>query len=424
MLIYIHVPFCLTRCKYCAFYSLPIGRKQIPAESPAVMSYVDHLLQEVRLWGQRLGQVAVSSIFWGGGTPSLLPISILGKILEQLHQCFKIASQAEITLEVNPEAIAGPLQGLEYLKLGFNRLSMGVQSLDADLLHMLGRRHKAQDSINALKSLKEAGWVNVGVDLMWGLPRQSIRQWLYTLKEIVRLEPMHISAYGLTLEEGTPLAKSCALGNLHLPPERDQNTMFLDGAAFLQSEGYLHYEISNFARMGYQCRHNMGYWHGEDYLGLGPSATSTLNNKRWTNPANLKDWEAQVTSGDIGQDEEELTPLLKVLEMLMLSLRTSRGLELKKYQLMTGHDFLRDHQPMIQALHENGLIRLMNGYMRLTTSGMLVSNAILANLFERTKQILPRDLPHVEEKGDPTQLAEQNKSAAIRKVVWPRIDEL
>ncbi|MBQ7585091.1 MAG: radical SAM family heme chaperone HemW [Desulfovibrionaceae bacterium] len=418
MLIYIHVPFCRSRCKYCAFHSVALGRNQMPESSLAVQSYVDALLLELALWADRLGSKYVPTIFFGGGTPSLLPAKIIGIVLDRIHKYFKVDPHAEITLEANPESLKGSLQPTEYLKAGINRLSIGLQSLDGDMLHLLGRPHKAQEGMNALWAAKDAGFVNVSVDLMWGLPGQSVYQWLQSLKDIVNLAPMHISAYGLTLEKGTPLERDCVEGKITLPPERDQNIMFMDGAAFLQSQGYLHYEISNFAKMGYQCRHNMGYWQGEDYLGLGPSSTSTINDKRWTNPANQQAWEDRVRAGKLGGEEEELTPLIKVLEMMMLSLRTSRGLELKKYQLMTGHNFIADHQQMVQSLHENGLVRVMQGYMRLTTSGMLVSNAILSNLFERTKKVLENPLPY-KVKSEKSKV--ESDSLEIREVVWPRI---
>lgn len=428
MLVYIHVPFCRTRCNYCAFHSIPLGRGVDAATSPQVRDYVDTLLMELALHADRLGGSDIQSVFFGGGTPSLLPPRIVGIILERLGRHFNLGDKTEITLEANPESLRGPQVVPDLLAAGVNRLSIGIQSLDETMLRTLGRPHKAQDSLHAVFAAREAGCANISMDLMWGLPGQSVRQWLQTLKDAVRMAPDHISAYGLTLEPGTTLELECEEGRLALPPERDQNIMFMEGASYLEAQGYLHYEISNFARMGFQCRHNIGYWEGADYLGLGPSSTSTIAGKRWTNPASQRAWDNKVRSGVIGQSPEELTPAVRVLELIMLRLRTSRGLRLKAYRQMTGRDFLRDHQRIMQALHENGLIRIRNGYLRLTRSGMLVSNAIIANLFERTEALLTSEPL---EAGEKVQALAEDKSETlplatkaqckpeIRPVVWP-----
>lgn len=418
MLLYIHVPFCRSRCKYCAFYSQALQKNHEPETSIAIRDYIDTLMLEMACWRDRLGSISIESVFFGGGTPSLLPVRMVGMLIDKIHGYFSLQENAEITLEANPESLRGTLQPNQYLSAGINRLSIGIQSLDGLILHKLGRIHKEQDSLQSFLAAREAGFPNISVDLMWGLPNQSVRQWLQTLKDIVRLAPEHISAYGLTLEPGTPMEKEVREGRMELPPERDQNIMFLEGSSFLESHGYMHYEISNFARMGYQCRHNMGYWTGEEYLGLGPSATSTLQNHRWTNPANQETWDERVRSGEFMEDVEELTPLVQVLERMMLSLRTSQGLSFHDYHEMTQRDFLRDHNRLVHALHENGLVRIRNGYMRLTTKGMLVSNAILANLFEHTKKVLTTPLtsrPRVQREE-----SERNETA-IRKVIWPRV---
>ncbi|MBR3664986.1 MAG: radical SAM family heme chaperone HemW [Desulfovibrio sp.] len=418
MLIYIHVPFCRQRCHYCAFQAQALGRDVEPVSSQAMRDYVDTLLMELAIWGDRLAGRRVETIFFGGGTPSLLPPKIVGIILDRLHKIFTIEDNAEISLEANPESLKGTLLPSQYLACGINRLSLGLQSLDGDMLRVLGRVHKAQDSLNSLLAAREAGFVNIGVDLMWGLPGQSVRHWLQSLKDVVRLAPEHISAYGLTLEEGTVLERQCRQGLFTLPPERDLNIMFVEGAAYLESQGYLQYEISNFSRMGYQCRHNLGYWQGLDYLGLGPSATSTIDNKRWTNPAHQKAWTEKIAKGQVAGHEEVLTPLIRVLEMIMLSLRTVRGLSLKRYKDMTGHDFLVDHRRMVQALHENALIRIRQGWLRLTPSGMVVSNAIISNLFEQTKKVLTEPLPPLT--AEPVQSLRVEDAPDVRAVVWPK----
>lgn len=410
MLLYIHVPFCLSRCTYCAFHSQAIG--QGTEASALVQGYVDTLSRELALHGEKFAGKRVQSVFFGGGTPSLLPPSAVEDLLGQVHKHFHVAQRPEITLEANPESLRSRTQASAYLASGVNRISIGIQSLDDAMLRLLGRRHKAIDSMHAVYNAREAGFANIGVDLIWGLPGQSVRQWLQSLREMVKLAPEHISSYGLTLEPGTELEKACESGRVVLPPERDQSIMFMEGAGILESAGYLHYEISNFARMGYQCRHNMGYWEGAEYLGLGPSATSTIGNLRWTNPASLKAWREIVEKAELGKNPETLTPETRVLELIMLRLRTARGLGLKDYKKLTGRDFLADNQRLIQALHENSLVRIRNGYLSLTRSGMLVSNSVISNLFERTREVL---------KNQPLALAPApDTDPRILPVLWPK----
>ncbi len=392
MLLYIHVPFCRSKCHYCAFHSYPLGRGVKPLQNSDFRTYLDTLYTELRIWSQRYGTSPISSIFFGGGTPSLLPAKAVDRFVNEVAKHFSLTPNVEISLEANPESLRSQGHIYEFMKAGVNRLSIGLQSLDEEYLHMLGRSHKVRDSLYAVRLANECGITNINVDLMWGLPGQGVRHWLNTLREVTRMKPQHISAYGLTLEEGTKLEKDYEQGRIGLPPERDQSVMFMEGAALLEEQGYLHYEISNFARMGFQCRHNLGYWEGSDYLGLGPSATSTVQGRRWTNPYDLHHWARHVQDGNLDTDAAILTPRERVLELVMLRLRTSRGLRFKAYRLLTGRNFMKDHKRLIQALHENGLIRIRDGYLRLTRSGMLVSNSILSNIFSQTASTLPETL--------------------------------
>lgn len=346
----------------------------------ALEIYCDALIREMRLWSGRLGRPAVSTVYFGGGTPTLLPSWALARIMPELAKQFDIAPDVEFTFEANPDSTvdAGYLRDLR--SYGVNRLSIGVQSLsDADLT-FLGRPHTAQQAVMAYGLARRAGFTNVSLDLLWGLPGQRVSQWLEELKTVVKMRPEHLSCYGLTVEPDTPLEELVGRGETSLPEEGEQARMFMLGAEYLEAEGYIQYEISNFARMGFLSRHNSGYWKGEDYLGLGPSAVSTLSGSRHENPRDVKTYANRTRDKSIGADAQELAPDETIKEMVMLGLRTSQGLSLADYRKTTGRDFLKDNAPLIQGLRQNGLIRINRGFLRLTKNGMLVSNVILARL--------------------------------------------
>ena len=372
MLCYIHVPFCSRKCAYCAFVS------QVPAAGD-VQTYVDALLQEIAIQGDLLGRRTISTLYLGGGTPSLLPARVVEAILTRLRRAFRFSDEAEITLEANPESVtAHHLHDL--VSLGVNRVSIGLQALDDDSLRLLGRRHSARQGQAAVHNARLAGVQNLSLDLIWGRPGQRVKTWLDELRQVVALRPEHLSCYSLTVEPGTPLEARCLARELELPGEEEQGKMFVYGSEYLESHGYLHYEISNFARLGFQSRHNTGYWEGRDYLGLGPSAVSTLGGRRWANPDSLADWAEAVRTGTLGQDGETLTLDQRLTELVMLRLRTSRGLNLRGYRRLAGVSFMQQHAAKIRALSKRELIRIHGGYLRLSREGWLVADAILANL--------------------------------------------
>ncbi|TVR01948.1 MAG: radical SAM family heme chaperone HemW [Desulfovibrionales bacterium] len=387
MLLYLHIPFCRSKCGYCSFFSIP---------NPAAAdldAYLGALEAEIALWGTRLDRTGVqrpiSSVYIGGGTPSLLSLAQVERVATTLSRSFKLNPSLEWSMEANPDSAADLefLRGL--LTLGVNRLSLGLQSLDNAKLEVLGRRHQASQGVRMVETARKAGFGNISVDLIWGLPGQRALEWLRELETVVKLQPQHISCYGLTLEEQTPLAQAEAAGRVLLPPESEQAKMFLHGAELLEANGYLQYEISNFSRMGFTCRHNQGYWQSQSYLGLGAGAVSTLGGMRWENPKNLQVYAKQVRKGDIGGSPRALSPADKAKELVMLSLRTTQGLDLQVYQQHTGQNFLRQHRSLVQVLRQNDLIRIHSGLLRLTRSGMLVSNTIL----ERFLQEIPDNLP-------------------------------
>ncbi|WBF66680.1 radical SAM family heme chaperone HemW [Desulfovibrio subterraneus] len=386
MLVYIHVPFCRSKCGYCAFHS------EVP-QGDAMQRYVDALLREVALWGDRLGNVPVETVFFGGGTPSMLPARAVAVVMDRIRKAFAVDRTAEVSLEANPESVANMDYMKTLLDAGVNRLSMGFQSMNPASLRQLGRPHSVRDAIRTFELARTMGFANINLDFIWGLPDQRLKLWLEDLRAIVRLGPDHLSCYGLTIEEGTPLELAVQKGRLTLPDDGEQGKMFIYGADYLESQGYLQYEISNFARMGFQCRHNMGYWEGADYLGMGPAAVSTLQGRRWTNPCALDEYAATVDAGTIGHDAETLTLMERVQELVMLRLRTTRGLRVKAYRELTGRDFIRDNKSLIHALHRNQLVRIRNGYLSLTRNGLLVSNAILERFFSEMETVLGDSRP-------------------------------
>ncbi|GAB7078680.1 radical SAM family heme chaperone HemW [Megalodesulfovibrio paquesii] len=375
MLCYIHVPFCTQKCAYCAFASQRPG----PGD---MQRYLDTMMREIAQQGDRLGRKCVSTIYFGGGTPSLLPAKAVEAILGRLRRAFRVAEDAEITLEANPESVTAH-HFHDLAGLGVNRVSIGLQAMDDASLQQLGRRHSARQGLAAVHNARLAGIQNLSLDLIWARPGQRVKIWLDELRRVVALKPEHLSCYSLTVEPGTPLEARCLNRELELPLDDEQGKMFLYGSEYLESHGYLHYEISNFARLGFQSRHNTGYWEGRDYLGLGPSAVSTLAGRRWANPDTLGDWISLVEGS--GQDEdpaavETLTLEQRITELVMLRLRTSRGLNLRGYRRLAGESFLKRHEAKIKALSTRELIRIHGGYLRLSHEGWLVADAILANL--------------------------------------------
>ncbi|MDL2307033.1 radical SAM family heme chaperone HemW [Desulfovibrio sp. OttesenSCG-928-C06] len=393
MQLYIHVPFCRSRCSYCSFYSMPLPGGKGSLQKLEV--YLKGLLAEMALWHDRLGSITLDTIYFGGGTPSILPIESVELIMKKLGTLFKIAPGAEITFEGNPESILEFGYAAELARFGVNRLSLGIQSLNDEMLKVLGRPHTVREAIAACETAQICGINNISLDLIWGLPGQRLRLWLDELKAAVQLKPQHLSCYNLTLDENTPMTRAVESGEITLPEEKEQANMFAYGSDYLAGQGFMQYEISNYARMGFKGRHNLGYWEGNDYIGLGPSATSTLKSRRWTNPPDLGLWSEQVNSGSIAHDYEELDRNTRVLELIMLRLRTDRGMRLQAYKQLTGRDFISDNKEFIHALHNKQMLRIRNGYLSLTGKGMLVSNSILGFLFNSTQDMLDR-LPAAE----------------------------
>ncbi|WP_291322720.1 radical SAM family heme chaperone HemW [Desulfonatronospira sp.] len=375
MLLYVHVPFCRGRCAYCAFAS------QEYIQEPAGV-YLQLVQQELQVRSRQVQNTRISSIYIGGGTPTVLPQKSLARIVEAVYKHFDPLPGCEFTLEANPENIQGDIDLKVLASMGINRISLGIQSLDDQLLKVLERGHDTRQALKAMRMIREAGFARMSLDLIWGIPGQTLKGWLSELAQAVQAGPDHLSCYGLGLEPGTRLTARVKTKETALPGERTQARMYMHGAEYLESCGYLQYEISNFAVMGFGCKHNMGYWAGEPFLGVGPSAVSSHQGVRWRNPSALRDYQVLGQADFRETESENLSHAQQLNELVLLSLRTSRGLNLNDYKKLSGVSFSRKYADIIQVLHRNNLIRMAHGYLRLTRNGMLVSNSILEKFME------------------------------------------
>lgn len=373
MLLYIHVPFCRSKCRYCAFASEVMTMDGVEAWQRAVSAEAAH-------WSKMLGRPTVEAVYIGGGTPSLLPSWAFERLIRDIRKAFIVPKDIEFTMEANPDSATDKDLLKLWRSMGVNRLSLGVQSFVENDLELLGRPHGSAQVLTAVERARAAGFANLSIDLIWGLPGTRLKTWMDNLKAAVRLNPEHISCYGLTLEPGTPLAMAAEVADINLPGEDDQAKMYVHGGEYLEEQGYLHYEISNFARMGYASVHNQGYWEGKDYLGLGPSAVSTIDGRRWENPKTVMDYVELSGRKAWGWEAETLTPEIRTRELLMLALRTSKGMKIADYNRLTSRNLMAEQGKLLGAMRQKELIRIKDGNLRLTRQGMLVSNLIITRL--------------------------------------------
>ncbi|MEN6421505.1 MAG: radical SAM family heme chaperone HemW [Smithella sp.] len=365
--LYIHIPFCLSKCGYCSFYSIE-SVNLIP-------EFVSALKEEIKNYSNIFS--LFDTIYFGGGTPSLLTPRQLAEILEAVNKYYKIDKNSEITLEANPGDIS-----LQYLKelrgIGINRLNIGIQSFDDKILRFLGRRHSVKEAVAAIEAARQAGFNNMGIDLIYGVHGLGIKSWENTLQKAVSFAPEHISSYQLSLDIKTPLYKKYSSANWHLPDEKTELKLFLTTSEELESTGYIHYEVSNFARLDkFKSRHNQKYWRHVPYLGLGPAAHSLLNNKRWRNKALVKTYIKEIASGKMPVEGSEILSNEQLqLEAMFLGLRTKTGIDLKRYKTKYNIDLFAEKKTIIDALIKNKLVELKNGFLRPTRTGMAIADSL------------------------------------------------
>ena len=368
--LYIHVPFCRAKCAYCDFASWP-DREGDWAR------YFGALWRELEGWRGRLDGYAVTTVFFGGGTPTLVDGEFIAETLSRAMALVPFAADAEITLEGNPGTLSPDRLAL-YRAAGANRLSLGAQSFDDGLLKSLGRIHTAAQVGEAVRMAREAGFGNINLDLMYALPGQTAEQWSDTLDAAVALGVEHLSAYSLIVEEGTPMAARVAAGEAVVLEDEAVNALQRLAVARLAAAGYRRYEISNYARPGFECRHNLAYWRRTDYLGLGCAAHSLMAGERFSNPPTLEAYMA----GDGPAERQALSREDAMEETLMLATRLAEGLDLTAWKRDFGEDFAAGRERAIGQLTRAGFVKTEGGRLRLTLRGMEVQDAVVLALLD------------------------------------------
>jgi len=404
--IYIHIPFCVRKCLYCDFNSYA-GKEAL------FESYVEALRAEIRLGAAQYPDAGISTVYFGGGTPTVLPPERLADIVNEVRESFHVAPDAEITVEANP-GVSGasrqsdltpdpsPKQGVEALLLPpfrgqagrgvgtirtpqsalrnlFNRLSLGIQSLCDDELRLLGRPHTSEEAVRAFSDARRAGFQNISLDLMYGIPGQTPESWRRTLDGVLQLGPEHVSLYSLTVEEGTPFFAMRAAGQLSLPDEDAEADMYEEAIRTLTAAGFEHYEISNFAKPGFECRHNVIYWRNQPYFGFGAGATSYLEGVRATNIPTVEEYIRRIQAGkDTTATEECLAGRRAKGETMFLGLRMLRGVDERVFSERYGTAPQTVFHEEIEELVSRGLLESENGSLRLTRTGLLFADDVFA----------------------------------------------
>ncbi len=369
--LYIHVPFCIAKCLYCDFTSYPVRDREVKV-------YLDSLIREINLYGSTLAgeDKTISSVFFGGGTPTTLPPASFKKVLDQVRSSFSLTAGCEITAEANPGTVDSA--GLDrLLEAGVNRLSIGVQSFNDSLLGVLGRVHSAAQAVEAVRLARKAGFDNLNLDLIFGIPGQSLHGWQETLDKAVELAPEHIAAYGLQLEEGTPLARAASCGEICACPEEDEIIMYRSAVESLTAQGYQHYEISNFARPGRTCAHNLVYWLNRPYLGLGPAAHSFIGGYRFSNCASLERYSDRLSREEYPvENKTRLSAEDQMSETMFLGLRLISGVDLDLFHKRFGKRAEDVYRREVEGLVKKGLLEMRGGYLRLTGKGLPLANIV------------------------------------------------
>ena len=365
--LYVHIPFCVRKCQYCDFLSGP-------SDEETKDRYIEALLKEIRA-AEHTEDYEIVSVFIGGGTPSALKAEAIASIMRTLQEQFFFCEDAEVTIEANPGTV--DLEKLTiYRNVGINRLSLGLQSTDAEELKLLGRIHSYEEFLKSYEWARKAGFSNINIDLMFAIPGQTGEAWRQHLYQVAELNPEHISAYSLIIEEGTPFAEQ----NLDLPDEDTEYQMYEDTAEILERYGSRQYEISNYAKQGYMCRHNAGYWQRLEYLGFGLGASSLYGGMRFSNTHQMQEYLKESRNPDqIRKDVTVLSRNEQIEEFMFLGLRMTEGISEKKFEENFDVRLMDVYGDILQKYEETGFMEHIETKWRLTRKGIHVSNHILAD---------------------------------------------
>ena len=365
--LYVHIPFCVRKCQYCDFLSGP-------SDEETKDRYIEALLKEIRA-AEHTEDYEIVSVFIGGGTPSALKAEAIASIMRTLQEKFFFCEDAEVTIEANPGTV-DPEKLTIYRNVGINRLSLGLQSTDAEELKLLGRIHSYEEFLKSYEWAREAGFSNINIDLMFAIPGQTGEAWRQHLYQVAELNPEHISAYSLIIEEGTPFAEQ----NLDLPDEDTEYQMYEDTAEILERYGYRQYEISNYAKQGYMCRHNAGYWQRLEYPGFGLGASSLYGGMRFSNTHQMQEYLKESRNPDqIRKDVTVLSRNEQIEEFMFLGLRMTEGISEKKFEENFNVRLMDIYGDILQKYEETGFMEHIETKWRLTRKGIHVSNHILAD---------------------------------------------
>ncbi|MBE6621767.1 MAG: radical SAM family heme chaperone HemW [Ruminococcaceae bacterium] len=379
--LYLHIPFCQSKCPYCDFHS--------DTDTSMASRYTEALLLHMEDYARAAAAHDVDTVFFGGGTPTVLPVNRLIAILEGIEDVFHLRNDAEITVEANPATVT--LSELKRLRrAGVNRLSMGLQSANDDELAALGRIHTFDDFVDSFCAARKAGFHNISVDLMYGIPGQTLDSFRRTLQEVVALEPEHISVYGLKIEEGTPFADR--KDSLNLPDEDTESEMYFEAIRLLADAGYAQYEISNFAKPGKQCLHNLRYWNCEEYLGFGPGAHSYFGGRRFAFRRSTEDYvramEYPGSVSDLLSEDYEVHPSERLGEYVMLRMRLTEGVDTDAFSSLFGVSFEKLFAKYLNLYASHGFMEKSGRRWHFTPKGMYVSNYILSAMLDFDSDIL------------------------------------
>ncbi|MCF6465605.1 radical SAM family heme chaperone HemW [Clostridium sp. Cult2] len=371
--IYVHIPFCSSKCYYCDFVSFPNQYNKID-------KYINYLIVEIEKYKEILKEYTVKTIFIGGGTPSYLEGQHIGRVLEHIYKTFNSDEIEEITIETNPGTLNEEKLKL-YKEYGIDRISIGVQSLNDNLLKSIGRGHTSMDFYRSFELMRNLNFKNVNVDLIYGLPNQTLKDCERTLEEIVNLDVEHISYYSLILEDNTLMNKWYKEGRIKLPDEEIEREMYHYGISFLKSKGYNHYEISNFSKEGIECKHNLFYWQLKPYIGFGIAAHSNINNKRFWNYNNFKDYFISLEKNKYPIDgEEHIDKEMEIAEYFIMGLRLIEGINKNVFKERFKIKVEDIYEDVLVKYKNRGLLHIDDEWIRFTPKGLDLSNIVYVDL--------------------------------------------